>query len=136
MSRVLVFAVLACLTTGCATIDYVGDTYQPTTHVDLYFSEAEVPRDYRVIGQVRATGDQFVTASGLHAKMMLRAREKGADGVIILDITRRLLSDEKRVVETTKESGDEKDKTTEKTVSVSHPGAEGSEIRALFIKYR
>ncbi len=136
MPRVLVLAVLACLSTGCATVDYVGDAYPPTTQVDLYFSEAAVTRDYRVIGQVRASGDQFVSASQLHAKLMSRAHEKGADGVIILEISRKLLSDEKRVVETTKASGDNDDKTIEKTVSVSHPGAEGNEIRALLIKYR
>src|SRR5512134_2058924 len=86
MLKAMVFAVVVSLATSCATIDYVGETYQPTTHVDLFFSEAEVGRDYKVIGQVNATGDQFVTAAGLHQKMMVRARQIGADAVIILEI--------------------------------------------------
>lgn len=132
-----VLVVLASLTVGCATVDYVGSTYRPTTQVDLYFSEADVPRSFQVIGQALASGDQFVTASHLHAKMMDRARASGADAVIILAVTRKRLSDERRYVETTTETRDDKGQTTlQRTASESNPSAEGNEIKALFIRYR
>ncbi len=137
MPRVPAFAVLACVTclaSGCATIDYVGESYPPTSHVDLYFSESAVTKPYGVIGKVRASGDQFVTASELHRKMMLRAQQKGADAVIILDISRRPLLDEKDIVEKTTVSPVDNSRTTEKTVS--NPTAYGNAIQAIFIKYR
>ena len=136
MFKATVFVMLVSLASGCATIDYVGETYRPTEHVDLYFSEDQVPREYKVIGQVRASGDEYVTASGLHRKLMARALEAGADAVIILEISRRQLLDQKDFVETVTESKDEKGVTIKKTGSVSNPSAEGSVIKALFIKYR
>ena len=137
MLKAMVFAVVVPLAaTSCATIDYVGETYQPTTHVDLFFSEAEVGRDYKVIGQVNATGDQFVTASGLHQKLMARAHQIGADAVIILEISRRKLLDQKDYVETTTKTKDEDGVTIKKTTSVSDPSAEGNVIKALFVRYR
>lgn len=136
MLKAMVFAVVVPLATSCATIDYVGETYQPTTQVDLFFSEDEVGRDYKVIGQVNATGDQFVTAAGLHQKMMARAREIGADAVIVLEIGKRKLLDQKDVVETTTKTKDAGGVTIKKTTSVSDPSAEGAVIKALFVRYR
>jgi putative NIF3 family GTP cyclohydrolase 1 type 2 len=136
MLKAMGFAVLVSLAAGCATIDYVGETYRPTGQVDLFFSEDQVPREYKVIGQVRASGDEYVTASGLHQKLMAKARETGADAVIILEISRRQLLDQKDFEETVTESKDEKGVTIKKTGSVSNPSAEGNVIKALFIKYR
>ena len=136
MFKATVFAVLVLPLFGCATIDYVGESYSPTTHVDLFFSEDQVPHEYKVIGQVRASGDQYVTAAGLHRKMMARAQECGADAVIILEIGRQKLLDQKDYTETVTESKDASGVTVKKTPSVSDPSAEGSVIKALFIKYR
>jgi hypothetical protein len=134
MSPVPTLVLLACLTSGCATIDYVGDSYQPTTRVEIYFSRSDVPRDYRIIGQVMASGGQFVSASDLQNKMIARAREVGADAVIVLDVSREPMSGERRTVETTTETHDEKKRVTTETVA-SDP-AEETVIRALFIRYR
>ena len=135
MSSVVVVAVLAGLTVGCATIDYVGQNYQPTTQVDLYFSEADVHREYQVIGQVVATGDQFLSASQLQERMMAQARKAGADAVIVVSFGRKRLSDSPRVVETVTETRSEDGTKIQKETNVQQP-AEGSEIRALFIRYR
>ena len=136
MIRVPMITLLAGLTTGCATIDYVGESYEPTTHIDMYFSEAAVPREYKVVGQVMASGDQFTTASRLNDRMLARAREKGADAVIVLEISRTPMSDAKQVVETTTVSTDEHTRTIGKKADVQSTAAEHNEIRGLFIKYR
>ena len=135
MIRLLSVALLACFTAGCATVDYVGESYQPTTQVDVFFAEKDVPREYKVIGQVLASGDQFVSASALNTKMMARARETGADGVIILDVSRTPMRVATDVTETTTISNDSDGKTIKKTASASEPALH-NEIKALFIRYK
>ena len=100
MVRLVPVAALACFISGCATVDYVGESYQPTSQVDVFFAEHDVPREYKVIGQVLASGDQFVSAGALNTKLMARAREKGADAVIILAVTRTPMSSSADVTET------------------------------------
>lgn len=135
MFRLPVAAVLACLAAGCATIDYVGESYTPTTHVDVYFAEADVPREFKVIGQVTASGDQFVSASALNTKMQARAREVGADGVIILQISRKPMRTPQQVTETTTISNDSDSRTIKQTATASVP-ADYNEIKALFVRYK
>jgi hypothetical protein len=135
MLRLATIALFACLTVGCATVDYVGQSYAPTSHVDLFFAEKDVPKEYAVIGQVLASGDQFVSASALHTKMMARAREKGADGVIILEVSRTPMNTAPEVSETTTITNTEGGKTITKTASASTP-ADHNEIKALFIRYK
>ena len=47
-------SVVMVLCSGCASIDYVGDSFDPTTHVDVFFSEDDIDVDYRVIGHITA----------------------------------------------------------------------------------
>jgi hypothetical protein len=135
MLRLPALALFGCLIAGCATVDYVGESYSPTKHVDVFFAEKDVPRQYRVIGQVLASGDQFVSASALHTKLVARAREKGADGVIVLDVSRKPIVAAEEVTETTKITEHLDGRTIEKTSAASAP-ADHSEIKALFIRYK
>jgi len=133
--RLLSVTLLASLAAGCATIDYVGESYEPTTRVDVFFSEKDVPREYKVIGQVLASGDQFVSASALNTKMLANAREKGADAVIIVDVSRTPMRLSTDVTETTTISNDADGKTIKKTATASEPALH-NEIKALFIRYK
>ena len=135
MIRLLSVTLLASLAAGCATIDYVGESYEPTTRVDVFFSEKDVPREYKVIGQVLASGDQFVSASALNTKMLANAREKGADAVIIVDVSRTPMRLSTDVTETTTISNDADGKTIKKTATASEPALH-NEIKALFIRYK
>ena len=136
MFRVPMLATLALLATSCATLDYVGETADPTSQVDLFFDEADVPRRYRVMGQMLASGDQFISAGRISERILAQAREKGADGVIILGIARVPLHKEQVYRETETESKDENEKKTVKTGGVQDITILGTEIKALFIKYR
>lgn len=135
MIRLYAVAVLACFAAGCATVDYVGESYQPTSHVDVFFAEKDVPKEYQVIGQVLASGDEYVSASALNTKLMARAREKGADGVIILEVSRKPMNTAPEVTETTTVSNTYQGKVIEKKATASTP-AEHNEIKALFIRYK
>lgn len=135
MIRLPAVSLLACFAAGCATIDYVGESYPPTAHIDIFFSETDVSKPFKVIGQVLASGDQFTTASRLNAKMQARAREVGADAVIILQISRTPIQGPDQVTETTTISTDADSKTIKRTATTFAP-ADHDEIKALFIKYK
>jgi hypothetical protein len=81
----LLAALMICL--GCAKVNYIGESYPPTQHVDLYISEEDIEVDYKVIGRIIATANatsNLLSDEEFQEKIMIKAREKGADGVIIL----------------------------------------------------
>ena len=113
--------VLALFVGACAErVDYVGTSYAPTTHVDLYFSEADVEEDYVVMGRAIAHAGTNVSTEELQKDLLEEAQEKGADGVIIYEF------DRVPVGETTKES----------TIGTTTNVQEERRIEATFIKYK
>ena len=134
MSRILASATLVMLASGCAHVDYIGETHPRTERVDLFFSENDVGRAYRVVGQVLATGDQYISAARVQRRLMDEARKKGADGVVVLEFARVRGPEHTRYDATTTRGQD--GKTVETTETVSDQTAEAKKIRALFIKYR
>ena len=74
---------------SCTTTDYLGKTYPPTQHVDVFFSPQDVKRTYEVMGEIRAEGDDIVSYEAMQQKLMQEAMQKGADAILIakLDTT-------------------------------------------------
>ena len=73
------FLVLSVLfVAACAKIDYIGQSYPPTTHVDLYFSDADIREDYQVMGHVIAQANEGISIENLQKQLEAKAREKGA----------------------------------------------------------
>ena len=60
-------------------VDYLGDFYTPTSHVDVYFSEDDVTEGYLVMGHATADGGD---TEALQETLMEKARNSGADGII------------------------------------------------------
>ncbi len=98
-------------------IDYVGDSYLPTSDVDVYFSEDDVIEDYQKMGYATAEGDN---AEELQERLIKKARENGADGIVFEGVDRV------------------------KTGEITTVDAEGTEytqntrvlqVKAIFIKY-
>lgn len=79
-------ALLVLFVSACAEVDYVGSSYPPTTHVDVYYSEDDVDKDHRVMGHAVAHADDFVSIEKLQKALIEEARNRGADGIIIHDI--------------------------------------------------
>jgi hypothetical protein len=80
--------VLLFLLAGCASVNYLGESYLPTQRMDLFFSEEDVKKEYKVIGRMEATADadELIYSSDKFTEAILKkAREKGAVGVVILD---------------------------------------------------
>ena len=136
-ARWFVFAALPLLASACAHLDYAGQSFPPTEHVDLFYSEANVGREYTVIGELTGTGDQFVSTHKLQDQMVRKAREKGADGVVILGLEHFESGSNTNYSETTTEGKTKKGKTVTTTSGSSSTSSEESKrIRAILIKYK
>lgn len=84
MIRQIVTLVVATMVlSACATTDYVGETYAPTTHVDVFFAESDVGRTYKTIGTARTEGTEYMTFETIEQQLVTDAMAKGADAVII-----------------------------------------------------
>ena len=101
-------------------VDYLGDSYTPTSHVDVYFSEDDVTEGYLVIGHATADGGEV---EDLQETLIEKARENGADGVIFEEFD-RVKTGEQTIVH---DIGDMEIANTD-TTSVL-------QVKAVFIKY-
>ena len=133
---VLLAAAALLLAAGCTKIDYVGKEFSPTVDVDIFFALDDVEREYDVMGHVTATADDMVSAEEMQKEILKKAREKGADAVVILGLGRFTASTPATWSETTQS---EKTKTGTKTTTTGTSSSgteEKKEIRATFLKYR
>ena len=116
---------------ACAKIDYIGQSYPPTTHVDLYFSDADIREDYQVMGHVIAQANEGISIENLQKQLEAKAREKGADGIVIHGFD-RIQTGETTVYNEETNRGRKKRSTTAITTTNAE---EGRQIKAIFIKY-
>lgn len=134
MKNVLIVLAVSVVLTSCVSTDYVGKTYAPTSNVDIYVSEADIKQEYEVMGEILAESDDMMFTSGekMQEKIVEKAKEKGADGIIFNSLEKKTTGEETTNSSETKYSKDEV-KSTEKTeTSVK----ERKELRAKLIKYK
>lgn len=129
-------ALAVLLTVSCTKIDYVGKSYAPTANVDIYFSLDDIKGDYEVMGHLTATAGEFTSSEKMQEKIIEKAREKGADAVVILGLDVYVKDGGSSWSETTetKDTGDGTRTTT--SGSASGNTEEMKEITARFIKYK
>lgn len=136
MRFALLSVVLLLALAACTKIDYVGEEYPPTQQVDMFFSETDIHVDYKVMGHLIATADDYVSSGKMQKKIMEEARKKGADAVVILGLDRYQSGESQQYNETTetkeKKSGTKTVTSATTTTSVE----EKKKIQAIFIKYR
>ena len=102
-------------------IDYLGNSYTPTSHVDVYFTEDDIIEDYLVMGRATVDGGD---AEALQEKLIEKARERGADGIIFEEFD-RVATGEQTIVN---DIGDVEIVNTD-TKSVL-------QVKAIFVKYK
>ena len=118
---------------ACTNIDYIGESYEPTTHVDIFFDEADIEYDYKVMGQVNATASaDFVDAEDMMEAIKKKAMEKGADAVLVLGLDKNIVSETTTYEGETKDEGDKVTESGKTTTSTSTQ----NEIKAMFLKYK
>jgi hypothetical protein len=128
---VSLLALLILFVAACAKIDYIGQSYPPTTHVDLYFSEEDIREDYQVMGHVIAQANEDISIESLQKQLEAKAREKGADGIVIHGFD-RIQTGETTVYNEETNRSIKKRRTTAITTTNAE---EGRQIKAIFIKY-
>ena len=138
---VSLLALFVLLVAACAQpVRYVGRSYPPTFHVDLYFSEEAITKDYQVMGHAVAEApDTYLNIEELQEKLEAKAREKGADGIVIYGFDRIQTASKTRTKEETVDAVTlhgveilpEKKITTSTATS-----EEANQIKATFIKYK
>lgn len=134
--KVFIVSMIAILSISCTKIDYVGKSYSPTANVDIYFSLDDVKGAYEVMGHLTATAGTFVSSEKMQEEILKKAREKGADAVVILGLDHYVTEGGTSWSETTdtKDTGSGTRTTT--SGSSSSNTEEMKEITARFIKYR
>ncbi|RFM37118.1 hypothetical protein [Chitinophaga silvisoli] len=68
--------------TACAKPSYFGNTYPPTSNVDVYLDKADIRKQYTTMGST--TLDKgFGSIESTQQKVIEMGKSKGADGVIM-----------------------------------------------------
>jgi len=81
LSSLFIFVLV--LTIGCASVNYVGKSFDPTTNVDIYFSKEEINKEYTVIGHAIGSGTFGASNDKIQNKLIEEAKLKGADAILI-----------------------------------------------------
>jgi hypothetical protein len=81
---------------GCATVDYVGDSYPATSNVDIYYSNEQVAQNFEIFGHAVGYREDHNT---IISKLIIDAKAKGADAIIItgIDVDNADISSTKKV---------------------------------------
>ncbi|MBX2821568.1 MAG: hypothetical protein KTR29_17860 [Rhodothermaceae bacterium] len=77
-----IFVFLFLFTAGCASTEYIGETYAPTSDVEIFYSEDAVPYEFTTIGQALGTG-VWVKNRKIQNKLVDEAMNRGADAILI-----------------------------------------------------
>ncbi len=133
-SLFLVVAVL--LSVACTKLDYIGEEYAPTHNVDLYFSEADIDAEYKVMGRIIATAGEFVSSDKMMKKIMEKAKEKGADAILFIGLDRFTTVGPTSYSEVTKTKEKGGKTVTTTTGTSSTPTEDKKQVEAVFLKYK
>ena len=128
----------AALWAGCVSVDYVGKSFPPTASVELFMTPDDVKRPYEVIGEARAQADALPfsnPAEQLQQKLLLEARSRGANAVILGSITTRQVGSTSTTTgqATSKKKGSKKN--TQYTDTTTTNVEEVNELRGTLIRY-
>ena len=135
ITKLSLIALAVLLTVSCTKIDYVGKSYAPTTNIDIYFSLDDVKGSYEVMGHLTATAGEFTSSEKMQEKIIEKAREKGADAVVILGLDHYIKDGGSSWSETTETNDTQSGTKTTTSGSQSSNTEEMKEITARFIKY-
>lgn len=85
MKRLLLLGLFVA-TLACAEVRYVGETYSPTTEVDIYFDEKRIEREFTIIGRAIGTGGFGLSTDKIQKKLVEEAKQRGADAILITGV--------------------------------------------------
>ena len=104
---IIFFAIIGCT----ASVNYVGEEYEPTTSVDVYFSEDEIEKEYTIMGHAIGSGGDLISNEDIQNKLVEVAKSKGADAIVITGLGKS-------------------------NIPVGEWGESEKQIKTLFLKYK
>jgi hypothetical protein len=92
MKYICLLMLIAVMLNGCSpTIQYVGRNYRATDEIDLYFNSADINRGYETMGRAEGVGNIIRSDySDIQEELIKMAKRKGADGVLIYGMEKRM----------------------------------------------
>ena len=80
----LLISIYSCTTPN---IDYLGNDYEATETVDVYFSPNDIDEYFTIMGQMNANNenDESLSLEDMKESMICEAKERGADAILFLD---------------------------------------------------
>lgn len=68
-------------------INYLGNDYQSTDQVDVYYSPFDIDLYFSVMGQMSANNenDESLSLKDIEESMICEAKDRGADAILFLD---------------------------------------------------
>jgi len=82
-----VFMIVTLMVIGCASVNYVGKSFNPTTNIDIYYSKEEIKKEYTLMGHAIGSGT-FTSNDKIQKKLIEEAQFKGADAILITGVGR------------------------------------------------
>ena len=83
LSKWAVSTPLIAILLGCVNTDYVGESYSPTTKVNVYYSIEDVDAPHVVMGKIKATAMDGWDSDAMVEELKAQAMAKGADAIVI-----------------------------------------------------
>jgi hypothetical protein len=125
----LLFATVILLTSCSPRINYLGNSFQPTSNVDVYVDEGAISKDYTIMGKGYVRAYSYSIPESVQRKAITKAKQKGADAVLFKDYFVPVVSSATR---------SKKDSSGGISVSVNHtmPASVSAEMVVLFLKYK
>lgn len=90
MKKTISILALVLSLSSCVTIDYLGKNYIPTSDVQMYFDQADISRDFEVMGMLTAEAPEIIRSSKVQQRIMERARAMGADAVLFESLGKKI----------------------------------------------
>lgn len=85
--RLLLLSLLLSTVIACSpNLNYLGDIYEPTQEVDVYYDQGDIDKEYKVIGQLSGDnqGMELNDLEDIKKAMVQEAKMRGANGILFL----------------------------------------------------
>lgn len=76
---------IALLYSCTPTLNYLGNSYQPTKSVDIYVDESAITKEYTIMGKGYVHSYSESVPESIQQKAISKAKQKGADAVLFKD---------------------------------------------------
>lgn len=88
MKKFLYLSLLLICFSCSPQINYLGDSYAPSTDIDVYYDEGDIRKDYKVMGLMTSDNvdNPFASVNKIKDMMIAKAKENGADAIWFINL--------------------------------------------------